>query len=146
MRLSRNGISRSKTMSNWRIEEFSNLPSAKLTVDEFREIWFQNSADPPSFMQPKRPVKKSDHNVSDTEADAIEEAEETALLASHLSGTEAQVTDTGLQEDNAVRDAEAQSAFLEEMVADRDLEDEINRHLGHEEFQQALAQMDCMIS
>ena len=28
------------------------MPSAKLTVDEFREIWFQNSADPPSFAQP----------------------------------------------------------------------------------------------
>ena len=39
-------------------------------------------------------------------------------------------------------EAEAQSAFLEEMVADRALEDEINRHLDNDEFQQALAEMD----
>jgi hypothetical protein len=41
-----------------------------------------------------------------------------------------------------VTDAEAQSAFLEELVEDRALEEEINRHLTNNEFQQALVEMN----
>lgn len=96
-----------------------------MTVDEFREIWFQNAADPPAFAQAQ--------TVPAIE-DGTTEAEETALIA------QASITEN-TQGDGAVAEAEAQSAFLEEMVADRALEEEINRHLGNEEFQQALAEM-----
>ena len=89
------------------------MPSAKLTVDEFREIWFQNASDPPSFAKPQAAIEQS-----------TLEAEEEGLLLP------------------AAQEAEAQSAFLEEMVADRALEDEINRHLDNDEFQQALAEMN----
>lgn len=137
---SRNGILLFSAKAHIRIEEFSNLPSANLTVDEFREIWFQNSADPPSFTKPKRLVKADEHD--DEEADRDTDAEETVLLASNLVATQRLVEDTGKQVEDAALDAEAQSAFLEEMVADRELEDEINRHLGQREFQQALANME----
>ena len=109
-----------------RIEEFSSLPSARLTVDEFRDIWFQNAADPPAFAQPRSTVPAIE--------DGTTEEEETALIAQAS-------TIENEQGDSAVAEAEAQSAFLEEMVADRALEEEINRHLGNEEFQQALAEM-----
>jgi len=140
MPLSRNGIPPLSAKAHVRIEEFSNLPSANLTVDEFREIWFQNSADPPSFTKPKRLVKADEHD--DLEADRDTDAEETVLLASNLVATQRLVEDTGKEVQDAALDAEAQSAFLEEMVADRELEDEINRHLGQREFQQALANME----
>jgi len=97
------------------------LPSAKLTVDEFREIWFQNASDPPSFAKPRTTIEQRGS-----------EAEEERLL---LPAAED-------EENTAAQEAEAQSAFLEEMVADRALEDEINRHLGNDEFQQALAEMN----
>ena len=97
-----------------------------MTVDEFREIWFQNAADPPAFGQPRSTVAAIEDDTT--------EAEETTLIA--------QASTTGnAQGDGAVAEAEAQSAFLEEMVADRALEEEIKRHLGNEEFQQALAEM-----
>ena len=96
-----------------------------MTVDEFREIWFQNAADPPAFAQSQTVLAIEEGTT---------EAEETALIA------QASVTEN-TQVDGAVAEAEAQSAFLEEMVADRALEEEINRHLGNEEFQQALAEM-----
>ena len=101
-----------------------------MTVDEFREIWFQNAADPPAFAQPR--------SVAPAIEDGTTEAEETTLIA-QASTTE------NAQGDGALAEAEAQSAFLEEMVADRALEDEINRHLGNEEFQQALAEMGGII-
>ena len=50
------------------------------------------------------------------------------------------------QGENAVTEAEAQSAFLEELVEDRALEEEINRHLTNNEFQQALAEMNGTFS
>ena len=110
-----------------RIEEFSTLPSAKLTVDEFREIWFQNAADPPSFVRPQSPSKQIDA------AEGEEEDEETQLLSAQIGDTVKNSSETG--------EAEAQSAFLEEMVADKALEDEINKHLDEGEFRQALAEM-----
>ena len=88
-------------------------------MDEFREIWFQNATDPPAFSQP--PMLGIENGET--------EAEETAVIG--------ESTDT-----RGVTEAEAQSAFLEEMVADRALEEEINRHLGNEEFQQALAEVN----
>jgi len=118
--------------ANNRIEEFSTLPSAKLTVDEFREIWFQNAADPPSFNQPRPNTAQIEDGGRD-----VEEAEETQLLSTQVEGNNPKP-----EIDGEVDEAEAQAAFLEEMVADKALEDEINRHLGQEEFQQALAEMD----
>jgi len=94
-------------------------------VDEFREIWFQNASDPPSFAKPRAAIEEGSLDV-DADAD-----EERLLLPSAENA-----------EDPAAQEAEAQSAFLEEMVADRVLEDEINRHLDNDEFQQALAEMD----
>lgn len=117
------------SVTNRRIEEFSNLPSAKLTVDEFRDIWFQNAADPPSFAQPRPPVPENEEGVG--------ELEETALIASQVQNIQSQRDTTA-----GDVEAEAESAFLEEMVADRALEEEINRHLRNAEFQQALAEMD----
>ena len=114
-----------------RIEEFSSLPSAKLTVDEFREIWFQNASDPPSFAKPRAVIEQDSLDV-EAEAEEEEEEEEEGLLLPSAENAE----------DPAAQEVEAQSAFLEEMVADRVLEDEINRHLDNDEFQQALAEMD----
>src|SRR5277367_554984 len=110
-----------------RIEEFSTLPSAKLMVDEFREIWFQNASDPPSFAKPRAAIEQGS-----LEAEAEANGEEEGLLLPSAENAE----------DPAAQEAEAQSAFLEEMVADRALEDEINRHLDNDEFQQALVEMD----
>jgi hypothetical protein len=112
-----------------RIEEFSSLPSAKLTVDEFREIWFQNASDPPSFAKPRAAIEEGSLDV---EAETEEEEEEEGLLLPSAENAE----------DPAAQEVEAQSAFLEEMVADRALEEEINRHLDNDDFQQALAEMD----
>jgi len=103
------------------------LPSAKLTVDEFREIWFQNASDPPSFAKPRAAIEQGS-----LEAEAEANGEEEGLLLPSAENAE----------DPAAQEAEAQSAFLEEMVADRALEDEINRHLDNDEFQQALVEMD----
>jgi hypothetical protein len=114
-----------KVCPDSRIEEFSSLPSAKLTVDEFREIWFQNAADPPSFLRPQPPTK---------EIEAVEEEEETALLSTQVNN--------GQNPTEEIGEAEAQSAFLEEMVADKALEDEIIKHLDEDEFRQALAEME----
>jgi hypothetical protein len=113
-----------------RIEEFSSLPSAKLTVDEFREIWFQNASDPPSFAKPRAAIEEGSLDV-EAEAEDEDEDEEGLLLPSAEDA-----------EDPAAQEVEAQSAFLEEMVADRALEEEINRHLDNDDFQQALAEMD----
>jgi len=120
-----------KMQLTFRIEEFSTLPSAKLTVDEFREIWFQNAADPPSFQQPRPDIDA----IKDREED-VEEAEETELLSTQVAKS------PNPEEKEEVDETEAQAAFLEEMVADKALEEEINRHLGQEEFQQALAEME----
>ena len=92
-----------------------------MTVDEFREIWFQNASDPPSFAKPRAAI----------EPGALEPEEEGSLLLAAENG-----------ENSAAQEAEAQSAFLEEMVADRALEDEINQHLDNDDFQQALAEMN----
>jgi transcription factor IIIB 90 kDa subunit len=100
------------------------LPSAKLTVDEFREIWFQNAADPPSFAKPrapKAPQIEGGESPND-EDDAVDNEKENV-------DTEAE---------------EAEAEFLEEMVADRALEDEISRHLTEGEFQRALAEIDAL--
>jgi hypothetical protein len=126
--LSITGESSSLTFA--RIEEFSSLPSAKLTVDEFREIWFQNASDPPSFAKPRAAIEEGSPDV-EAEAEAEEEEEEELLLPSAENA-----------EDPGAQEVEAQSAFLEEMVADRALEEEINRHLDNDDFQQALAEMD----
>jgi hypothetical protein len=106
-----------------RIEEFSTLPSAKLTVDEFREIWFQNAADPPAFAATR----------SGASAEQEEEEELQTEETSHVAGS---TSNPSLRTDDI--EAEAQSDFLESLVADRALEDEINRHLEDEDFQQAL--------
>lgn len=114
------------------------MPSAKLTVDEFREIWFQNAADPPSFRQPRPAIDV----IEDRERDE-EEVEETALLSDQVVPKPNVEGENGVEENGEVVDeAEAQAAFLEELAADKALEDEINRHLGQEEFQQALAEME----
>ena len=117
----------SSSLTFARIEEFSSLPSAKLTVDEFREIWFQNASDPPSFAKPRAAIEEGSLDV-----EAEDEAEEEELLLPSAENAE----------DPAAQEVEAQSAFLEEMVADRALEEEINRHLDNDDFQQALAEMD----
>jgi hypothetical protein len=120
-----------------------------LTVDEFREIWFQNAADPPSFRQPRPAID----TIEDHERDP-EEVEETELLSAvvdtnpknaaieETEETERNEEDGENEENGEVDEAEAQAAFLEEMVADKFLEEEINRHLGQEEFRQALVEMD----
>jgi hypothetical protein len=106
------------------------LPSAKLTVEEFREIWFQNSSDPPAFVQPRPATAESEEGMSDVEqADGM------------VSEMNKDSRDS-LQADHTVTDAEAQSAFLEDLVTDRALEEEINSHLGNQEFRQALAQVN----
>ena len=97
-----------------------------MTVEEFREIWFQNAADPPAFAQPRLAVENG-----------TPEAEGTPLIESQPENTESQTAPV----ESAVTEAEAQSAFLEELVEDRALEEEINRHLTNNEFQQALAEM-----
>jgi transcription factor IIIB 90 kDa subunit len=113
-------------VADFRIEEFSNLPSAKLTVEEFREIWFQNSADPPSFATPGAREEQDDDEENP-----------------EPEGTP-QIEESGGEGDEHVAAAEAESAFLEEIVADRTLEEEINRHLNQQEFQQALVEMDTI--
>ena len=79
-----------------------------MTVDEFREIWFQSSADPPAFIQPRsKGVENEDQSPADDDFDV-----------------------------------EAQAEFLEEMVTDRALEEEINTHLRNQEFKEMLARVD----
>jgi hypothetical protein len=118
------------------LEEFSSLPSAKLTVDEFREIWFQNAADPPSFAtKPKAALK-------DTEEEEYSEQEDVPAIdstESNVPGTENPETQVDANEELA--DKEAEAAFLEDLVQDKELEDEIERHLNKNQFQQALAEM-----
>jgi transcription factor IIIB 90 kDa subunit len=109
----------------FRIEEFSSLPSAKLTVEEFREIWFQNASDPPAFAAPR-----SVPAIGNGEG---EQEEELSSDPQNVVPSEMNV----LSQTTEI-EAEAQSDFLEGLVADRALEDEINRHLDNEEFQQAL--------
>jgi len=119
-----------------RLEEFSSLPSAKLTVDEFREIWFQNSADPPSFAKPRAAVKAAEDDSEDEEGDgvlAIEGAETTAEISEN--------NDPKVEASEKIADKEAEAAFLEDLVQDKELEDEIQRHLDKDQFQQALAEM-----
>ena len=99
-------------------------------MDKFREIWFQNASDPPSFAKPRAVIEQESLDV-EAEANEEEEEEEGLLLPSAENA-----------EDPAAQEVEAQSAFLEEMVADRALEEEINRHLDNDDFQQALAEMD----
>ena len=137
MLLSRRGNFFVQGNSNSRIEEFSSLPSAKLTVDEFREIWFQNSADPPSFAQP--------HPKPEIE-DAASERDETELSSAEVEGVQTNGERSGDAEETQAETqaVEAEAEFLEDLVADHALEDEINRHLGHDEFQQALAEMEGM--
>jgi hypothetical protein len=107
-------------------------------VEEFREIWFQNSADPPSFasLGMAQAIEDENSDMEDTERDSEQ------LFASQAENRQ------GLPqlqtEDAEVGVAEAESAFLEEMVEDRILEDEINRHLHDQEFHQALAEIDGM--
>jgi hypothetical protein len=104
-------------------------------VDEFREIWFQNSADPPSFARPRPPEE-------------IEGTEEPRAIEDQPA-REGSLQDQGDGEDGAgeeVLEQEAQSEFLKDLVSDKALEEEINRHLGQEEFQQALAEMDGIYS
>jgi transcription factor IIIB subunit 2 len=120
-------------VADFRIEEFSNLPSAKLTVEEFREIWFQNSADPPSFATPgAREVEDDDEENPEPEG------------PTQIEDNERGAEESGGEGNEQVAAAEAESAFLEEIVADRTLEEEINRHLNQQEFQQALAEMDTI--
>jgi FtsZ-interacting cell division protein ZipA len=124
-------------MIDGRLEEFSSLPSAKLTVDEFREIWFQNSADPPSFAKPRTTLK-------DVEEDSDEETDETpAIEDSEITQPPTQIEgpDTQAEANEQLANKEAESAFLEDLVQDKELEDEIQRHLDKDQFQQALAEM-----
>ena len=102
------------------------MPSAKLTVDEFREIWFQNAADPPSFAKPRSTTLQIEGGDLTREGDEEEVGEE------------------GEDENADVQAEEAEAEFLEEMVADRALEDEISKHLNEEEFQRALAEIDAL--
>ena len=102
-------------------------------MDEFREIWFQNASDPPSFAKPRAVIEQDSLDVeAEADEEEEEEEEEEGLLLPSAENAE----------DPAAQEVEAQSAFLEEMVADRALEEEINRHLDNDEFQQALAEMD----
>jgi len=115
------------------------LPSAKLTVDEFREIWFQNAADPPSFAAKPKAALKETEEGEDSEGEdiaAIESAQ------SNEQGTENPETPAEATEELA--DKEAEAAFLEDLVQDKELEDEIERHLNKDQFQQALAEMAGM--
>ena len=106
-----------------------------MTVDEFREIWFQNAADPPAFAQPRLAIGDDAHG-----------AEETSESEEPSSSRAENIQSQSVQGENTVTDAEAQSAFLEELVEDRALEEEINRHLTNNEFQQALAEMNGTFS
>ena len=112
------------------------MPSAKLTVDEFREIWFQNAADPPSFAAKPR-TALNDTEGSDEEAEemlAIEAAETTEAAQIDVSESQAEAIEE-------LADKEAEAEFLEDLVQDKELEDEIQRHLDKDQFQQALAEM-----
>ena len=116
------------------------MPSAKLTVDEFREIWFQNAADPPSFAAKPRTALNT--ALNDTE-DSDEEAEE-MLAIEAAETTEAAQIDVSESQAEAIEelaDKEAEAEFLEDLVQDKELEDEIQRHLDKDQFQQALAEM-----
>jgi hypothetical protein len=136
MLLSKRGTHFNLNNSNARIEEFSSLPSAKLTVDEFREIWFQNSADPPSFAQPHPKAEIEDTSSERGGSEAPETVE------ARVTSDDENRNPDEIEADTQVVEAEAE--FLEDLVADHALEDEINQHLGHNEFQQALAEMEGM--
>jgi transcription factor IIIB 90 kDa subunit len=125
-------------MIDGRLEEFSSLPSAKLTVDEFREIWFQNSADPPSFAKPRTALMdvEEDSDEETDETPAIEDSETTQPPPPEIEGP-----DTQAESNEQLANKEAESAFLEDLVQDKELEDEIQRHLDKDQFQQALAEM-----
>ena len=92
-----------------------------MTVEEFREIWFQNAADPPAFTAPRPATTATGNDPAEIDLSA---------------------STAGPENDDSQIDAAVESSFLEDLVADRALEDEINRHLGNERFQQALAQAD----
>lgn len=111
------------------------MPSAKLTVDEFREIWFQNSADPPSFAKPSAAIK-------DAEEDSDEDEGEETLAIEGAETTDTVDADTQAEASEELADKEAEAAFLEDLVQDKELEDEIQRHLDKDQFQQALAEMN----
>jgi hypothetical protein len=90
-------------------------------VDEFREIWFQNAADPPAFAA--RSVAAKERSGEDNLQELSEPHNENPSQTETI-------------------EAEAESDFLQGLVADRELEDEINRHLTNEEFQQVLAEAE----
>jgi len=117
-----------------------SLPSAKLTVDEFREIWFQNAADPPSFAA--KPHTALNTALNDTE-DSDEEAEEMlAIEATETTGAaQIDISESQAEAIEELADKEAEAEFLEDLVQDKELEDEIQRHLDKDQFQQALAEM-----
>jgi transcription factor IIIB 90 kDa subunit len=122
------------------LEEFSSLPSAKLTVDEFREIWFQNAADPPSFAA--KPRTELNTALNDTE-DSDEEAEEMlAIEAAETTGAaQIDVSESQAEAIEELANKEAEAEFLEDLVQDKELKDKIQQHLDKDQFQQALAKM-----
>ncbi|KAG0266606.1 transcription factor TFIIIB subunit brf1 [Mortierella polycephala] len=59
-----------------RLEEFAATSSAQLTVSDFREIWLEDAADPPSFAKPKKRAHWESDQEEDEEDETDQESEE----------------------------------------------------------------------
>jgi transcription factor IIIB subunit 2 len=53
-----------------RLEEFKSTPSGSLTVQDFRSLWLEEFADPPSF------TKGKEKRLREEETDAVAEEDE----------------------------------------------------------------------
>lgn len=112
------------------------MPSARLTVDSFRNVWLQSAADPPGYDRPQVPALEDGTAPEDGEDDiAMLEATETAAMIK-----EARLDDSLAQ--LAEVDAAVESEEFQNLLDERELEAEINRHLGHGKFQEIQYELD----
>jgi hypothetical protein len=107
-----------------------------LTVDSFRNVWLQSAADPPGYDRPQVPALQ-DGTAPEEGEDGIAmlEATETAAMIK-----EARLDDSLAQ--LAEVDAAVESEEFQNLLDERELEAEINRHLGHGKFQEIQYELD----
>jgi hypothetical protein len=103
-----------------------------LTVDSFRNVWLQSAADPPGYDRPQLPALEDGNEDED-------DGEETALNL-RLADSGTMIENPGLE--NADVDAVIESEEFQNLLDGRELEAEINRHLGHGKLQEIQLELD----
>jgi hypothetical protein len=118
-----------------RIKEFSSLPSARLTVDSFRDVWLQSAADPPGYDRPQVPALEDGTGEDGEDDTSMLEGTETAVMIeeAHLDDSLTKLAEA---------DAAVESEEFQNLLDERELEAEINRHLGYGKFQEIQYELD----